>query len=164
MVTNPQIILVDGPAGAGKTTFALDLQRKLNCEVIHLDDHYDGWEKALDTGLTELLLQLTRNFKAGFASELPIYNWHQASFDGVRTIQPAAHLIIEGVGSGQSSIRALATELYWIDIDPELGLKRVLERDGAEYEIEIRKWQNREAKHFAIERTRDFADFIISTT
>ena len=37
MASNPQIILIDGPAGAGKTTLSLKLQEELNCEVIHLD-------------------------------------------------------------------------------------------------------------------------------
>jgi len=40
----------------------------------------------------------------------------------------------------------------------------VLERDGADYEERIKMWQMREANHFQVERTREFADFIISTT
>ena len=38
------------------------------------------------------------------------------------------------------------------------------DEDGQEYEERIRTWQMREAKHFKEERTREFADFIISTT
>ena len=72
-------------------------------------------------------------------------------------------MIIEGVGAGQSAIRGYASKLYWLEVDDEIGIQRVLQRDGAQIESEIRRWKEREAKHFELERTRDFADFIIST-
>ena len=163
MAANPQIILIDGPAGAGKTTLALNLQSELNCEVVHLDYVYDGWENALSNSLTNVLVNLVSAFAKGIEFELPIYNWEKMCFDSVRIIKPAPALIIEGVGAGQSAIRGYASSLYWLDIDSEIGLKRVLNRDGAQFESQMLAFQEREAKHFEVERTRDFADFIIST-
>ncbi len=55
-----QIIAVDGPAGAGKTTLAKKIESALgykSVHVIHMDNLYDGWENALTQTLT----------KAGFA-------------------------------------------------------------------------------------------------
>ena len=164
MVTNPQIILIDGPAGSGKTTFSYKLSTELNCQVVHLDDHYNGWDEALGSDLTKLLLNIVENFLNNRVSEAPVFNWHLAKFEGTKQINPAQSLIIEGVGSGQSQIRPFASQLYWIETEPEIGFARVLERDGMEYQERIKTWQIREAKHFATERTRDFADFIISTT
>jgi uridine kinase len=164
MVSNPQIILIDGPAGAGKTTYAAKLQSELNCEVIHLDYVYNGWEDALGPSLTQVLLNLVTSFKSGKAFELPVFNWASMEFDSIRKISPGETLIIEGVGAGQSAIRELATTLYWIDVEDELGLDRVLKRDGVEIESQMRAWKVREAKHFQVERTREFADFIITTT
>lgn len=164
MAKNPQIILIDGPAGAGKTTLALELQSKLNCEVIHLDSVYNGWEDALNESLTQVLSSLLKAFTEGREFKLPIFNWSLMKFDGFRFIKPAERLIIEGVGAGQSAIRGYADELYWVDIDSQTGLQRVLERDGRHLESAMKAWQLREAKHFALERTRDFADFIITTT
>lgn len=163
MASNPQIILIDGPAGAGKTTLALKLQSELNCEVVHLDYVYDGWENALSSSLTDVLVGLASAFKKGIKFELPIYNWKTMSFDSVRVIEPAPALIIEGVGAGQRAIREFASSLYWLDIDDETGLKRVLQRDGVQIESQMRAFKEREAKHFEVERTRDFADFIITT-
>ena len=62
MVTNPQIILIDGPAGSGKTTFAKNLQNDLGCQIVHLDSIYDGWENALTDSLTNKLVALVSDF------------------------------------------------------------------------------------------------------
>ena len=147
-----------------KTTLSHQLSAELNCQVVHLDDHYNGWDEALGSGLTEVLLQIVENFVNGRASVIPTYNWHLAKFEGSKEISAAEILIIEGVGSGQSRIRPFASKLYWVETEPEIGLARVLERDGADYEERIKTWQIREANHFHVERTREFADFIISTT
>jgi uridine kinase len=164
MASNPQIILIDGPAGSGKTTLSHQIGSELNCEIVHLDDHYNGWDEALGTDLTKVLLNIVDNFLNGKVAEVPTFNWHLHNFEGSRKITPADFLIIEGVGSGQSQIRPFATKLYWVETEPEIGLARVLERDGTEYEERIKTWQIREANHFQVERTREFADFIISTT
>ena len=166
MATNPQIILIDGPAGSGKTTFAKKLQGELNCQVVHLDEIYDGWDNALSQTLSDKLLALVDSFLKGESFDLEIYNWHESKFDSSISIMPASHLIIEGVGAGQSAIRQLAATLYWVEADPEIALKRVLERDASvpEIEVQMQRWRISEAKHFEAERTREFADFIITTT
>jgi uridine kinase len=164
MAKNPKIILIDGPAGSGKTTLSLKLQDELQCEVIHLDDHYNGWDEALEQGLSNTLLTILNNFSEGKACQVATFDWHKYRFDGYREIQPAEALIIEGVGAGQSLARKYATTLYWVEAEPEIAFNRVLDRDGLDYENRIREWQIREAKHFIDERTREFADFIIITT
>jgi uridine kinase len=164
MDKTPQIILIDGPAGSGKTTLALELQSKFNCQVVHLDSIYNGWNDALTNTLTVRLQELLNSFLAAKPFDLPIFNWEKRVFDGTRTILPDSALIIEGVGAGQSAIRSYATTIYWVEADDEIGLNRVLERDGSAILEEMKIWKVREAEHFATERTREFADFIISTT
>ena len=152
MAATAQIILIDGPAGAGKTTFSLKLQNELGCQVVHLDDHYNGWDEALSSDLTKVLLHIVESFVNGRASVVPTYNWHLAKFEGNKEISAAETLIIEGVGSGQRQIRPFASKLYWVETEPDIGLARVLERDGAEYEERIKAWQMREANHFQVEQ------------
>lgn len=164
MAAHPQIILIDGPAGAGKTTLAKKLQADLDCEIIHLDSIYHGWDDALGTSLTKTLIALVESFIRGESFELPIYDWHQEQFASIHIVKPASALIIEGVGAGQSAIRDFAKWLYWVEVEPELGLQRVLERDGHEIKAQMLRFQVSEAKHFELERTRDFADFIITTS
>ncbi len=43
-----KIVVIDGPAGSGKTTLANSLSGLLeNCPIIHMDEIYEGWENAL---------------------------------------------------------------------------------------------------------------------
>ena len=163
MVKDPQVILIDGPAGAGKTTLSLKMQAELNCQVVHLDYVYDGWDGAFSKALTERLIALITAFKSGNNFKLSVFNWEQMNFDSTRVITAGDTLIIEGVAAGQSAVRALGDQLYWVEVEDEIGLQRVLARDGASFESVMRRWKEREAEHFRQERTRDFADFIIPT-
>ena len=75
------------------------------------------------------------------------------------TVESAAPslLILEGVASGQRDVRKFLDHLIWIDIEAEVGLQRVLRRDGDYLETEMRIWQMREREHFERDNTRDCA-------
>ena len=70
-------------------------------------------------------------------------------------------LIIEGVGSGQRSIRDFVSTRIWIDFDPVVGLKRVLARDGANLEKQMLGFLEDQKVHFIEEGTREAADFLL---
>ena len=159
-----QLILIDGPAGAGKTTLADKLSKDFDAKVIHLEYLYDGWENALTPTLTEKLLELCNSLANGQSHTLPVYDWHEKRFIGIEIIEPSKVLIIEGVGAGQSAIRGYSSALIWVDVDPQLGFDRVIARDGESIREEIIRWKIREAEHFAEEQTRHFADFYYSTS
>ena len=161
------VIAIDGRAGAGKTTLANELALALSLrwevDVIHLDEIYAGWELALTQTLTDSLSYIVNSIAAGKTAMVPLYNWRFAEFDSPRAIKPCDLIIFEGVGSGQRVVREMATTTIWIDIDPKVGLKRVLDRDGVAIEEQMRRWQVREEAHFLSEQTRENADFILST-
>ena len=154
-----QLILIDGPSGAGKTTLAKQLQSELAATIIHLEFLYNGWDDALTSTLTNNLVSLCNSIKSGQDHFLPIYNWQTKTFDSTKIISPTPKLIIEGVGAGQSAIRSFASALIWVDADPEIALARVMQRDGFNYPDEISRWKIREAAHFKLEQTAKFADF-----
>jgi uridine kinase len=162
-----RILTIDGRAGSGKTTLASDLFLHLSAsrkvEIIHLDDLYAGWEGALESSLSESLIALTESLKNLQPATLNIFNWGTSSFDSQRIINPPDILIIEGVGSGQGAIRDRVGVKIWMEISPEAGLARVLERDGHEISSEMSAWQLQEDRHFEIEKTRDVAEFVLST-
>ncbi len=161
------VIAIDGPAGAGKTTLANELFLSLslhhNVELIHLDEMYAGWDLALTKTLTETLSQVLETLSVGNMATYPIYDWTWGQFDSDRQIFPCDVLIIEGVGSAQKLVREFATATIWLDIDPEIGLRRVLDRDGNQIEEQMNRWQIRESEHFRADSTRENADFILST-
>lgn len=154
-------ISIDGPAGSGKTTLARRISENYEggqVLSIHMDDLYNGWEDALTSQLTRTLLNqiltpATQGKPLGFRK----YDWLSNSFGDLVSHPAPDLLILEGVGSGQRVTRAFTDELIWIDIDSEVGLQRVLRRDGDYLETEMRIWQIREQEHFKSENTRDCA-------
>ncbi len=164
---NHPIIAIDGPAGAGKTTLAheifLALSPKMSVNVIHMDDLYDGWDNALTDDLTQILKYLVLKHQSQEPASLARYNWATNSFDANEVVTPSDLLVLEGVGSGDKSLQDQFAALIWIDIDPEIGVKRVIERDGPGVSIQMQKWLGTQQQYFSQHSTREKADFILTT-
>jgi uridine kinase len=164
---NHPVIAIDGPAGAGKTTLAheifLALSPKMSVNVIHMDDLYDGWENALTNDLTQILQYLSAQHQSQQPANLSRYNWSTSSFDPAEVIEPADLLILEGVGSGDKSLQDQFAALIWIDIDPNIGVQRVTERDGPGVTNQMQKWLGTQQQYFSQHSTREKADFILTT-
>ena len=161
------IIAIDGPAGAGKTTLAheiyLALSLKMSVTVIHMDDLYDGWDNALGADLSAILKYLVNQHQKSSSAQIKRYNWSTSSFGESENIEPADLLILEGVGSGDKSLQDDLAALIWIDIDPEIGVMRVIDRDGYQVEDEMKKWLGTQQEYFSQHSTREKADFILTT-
>jgi uridine kinase len=161
------LIAIDGRAGAGKTTLAARFFKELSAdktvEVIHMDDLYNGWENALDEGLTQTLESIVSAHNNGVSIEIDIFNWQSMSFDSKAMINPVDILILEGVGAGQKVVRDAGATLYWLDIDAEEGLQRVLNRDGNQIASQMKQWQISQEIHFMRDKTRENAEHIQSS-
>jgi uridine kinase len=161
------IIAIDGPAGAGKTTLAsnihLALYPNFTSTIIHMDDLYNGWEKALSVELTEVLSYIAQAHSQSQPISLSKFNWADSTFSPAEAIDDAQLIILEGVGSGQGAIREYLSALIWIDIDESKGLSRVLERDGEGIRNQMQKWLVTQEQHFALEKTENAADFVLTT-
>lgn len=161
----PHIIAIDGPAGAGKTTLADEIKRSLpgRISIIHLDDIYDGWLNALGPSLTERLSRIVEGHFSQEKFEVDIYDWSQARYSSRRTMEPVEILILDGVGSAQPVVREKSIATIWINIDSEIGIERVLIRDGDGIRDEMKAWQIAQEDHFAISKAADLADFVITS-
>ena len=161
------LIAIDGRAGAGKTTLAARLFEELSLdktvEVIHMDDLYNGWENALDEGLTKTLESIVNAHNNNVSIKIDIFNWESMSFDSKRVINPVDLLILEGVGAGQKVVRDAGATLYWLDIDAEVGIQRVLNRDGNQIASQMKQWQISQEIHFIRDKTRENAEHIQSS-
>lgn len=158
--TTYPIIAIDGPAGAGKTTLANRITSRYpgTSATVHMDDLYGGWEDALGTNLTRVLVKqiltpVSQRKSFGYRR----YDWLQRRFSEAQRYAAPDLLILEGVGSGQRACGRFLTELIWIDIEAEVGLSRVLNRDGDYLREEMSVWQFHERDHFNAENTRDRA-------
>ena len=161
------LVAIDGPAGAGKTSLAAQFYEKFcddnTVSVIHMDDLYDGWNSALSEQLTRKLKFITDAHQRGEGFQLDIFNWISMKYEEVRRYEPADILILEGVGAAQLVVRQAGATVYWLDISPEIGLARVLARDGNHIEEQMRRWQILQNIHFAADLTRESADHILNS-
>jgi len=161
------LLAIDGPAGAGKTTFAAKLEAEFSVhstvKVIHMDDLYNGWDNALSNPLSEILDRISTAHLAGREFVIKKFNWHTMEFDSEEKIAPTDYLIIEGVGAAQQIVRETGATTYWLDIEPEIGLQRVLDRDGAHLEVQMHQWQVDQDKHFARDETRENCEFKLTS-
>ena len=162
------LITIDGPAGSGKTTLAGLIQDALvrdGVEVltIHMDDLYNGWEKALDSSLTESLEKLMKGLSGSDYLNVPQYNWSEGRFGEPLVLPTPQVLILEGVGSGQRVTRTMAEIKLWIEAPLDLALQRVLTRDGIQIREKMQQWQLREAEHFLLEGTKSAADYRVKS-
>jgi uridine kinase len=162
----PHLIAIDGPAGSGKSTLAKDLylyfSTNRDVNLLGLDDIYDGWENALGEKLTNDLERIAQAHTEQTSISVPIYDWATSSYGSVREINPKQILIIEGVASAQKSIRSHNAITIWMEIDPERGMQRVLERDGHHISGHMKAWQILQSEHFAQSGAKESADFIIT--
>jgi uridine kinase len=154
-----RLVTVDGPAGAGKTTFAARLAAALGpgTAVLHMDDVYAGW--TLTGAVARLTDGVLRPLAAGLSGSYHRYDWTAERFDDAATDVPAPEvLIVEGCGSSPRSLDGWTTLRIWVEAPQPVRLARGLARDGDHLAEHWHRWQQEEAAEFVREDTRARAD------
>jgi len=62
------------------------------------------------------------------------------------------------VGAAQKVVRDAGAMTYWIETPAEIGLQRVLDRDGHHLRDLMLKWQTHQDAHFQIDKTAENCD------
>ena len=159
-----RLIAVDGPSGAGKTTFALRLAKLLDAPVVHTDDLLDGWDDQF-TFWDRLESRVLTPLRRGRAATYQRYQWHLGKFAGPPlTIEPAPAVLLEGVSAARREIRSELTLAVFVVAPPELRLRRALARDGDDsvaFRAYLERWRAAEDRHFAEDGTAAAADLVV---
>jgi uridine kinase len=158
-----KIVVIDGPAGSGKTTLAKSLSRLFeNCPIIHMDEIYEGWENALlkktSNDLTDWIINPLLESKT---IEFIKYDWNLEKRIEKVVINLPNVLIIEGVGSSSFEISQHACLKLWIEVNKDTGINRVLTRDGQQIQEQMKKWQSQESKFFSENNSKENSDIWI---
>jgi uridine kinase len=158
-----KIVVIDGPAGSGKTTLAKSLSGLLeNCPIIHMDEIYEGWENALSPKTSQDLVEWIINpLLEDKSIEYIKYDWHLEQRIEKVVINNPKVMIIEGVGASVSEISKHACLKLWIEVNEETGINRVLTRDGLQIQEQMKKWQTQESKFFIENNSKENSDIWI---
>jgi uridine kinase len=156
-------VAVDGPAGAGKTTFAghlADAVRATGVQIalFHVDDLLDGWDDAI-LYWPRLVDWVLGPLRRGETASYRTYDWTARRFDRRWHPVPVPDvLILEGVGCGRAALRPELTLLAWVSAPESERHARWLARPGDNLATEWVRWQVAEAEHFASDNTQQAAD------
>jgi uridine kinase len=157
-----KLIAIDGPAGSGKSTLAKLLAQELDAAVIHMDEIYHGWEDALTAAtIARIDSQILEPLISGTTARYQKFDWIKYQFSNWVELKPAT-LIIEGVGAAAKGIHNYASMTIWIEVEPGLGMQRVLQRDGNQIAAQMADWQQEEASWHQLDGTKAAAEIILS--
>ncbi len=152
-----RLVLVDGPAGSGKSSLAAQLGTALPAQVVHMDDLYPGWQGLVD-GIDRLGKQIIDPLQFGALARFQRYDWERGEYAEWHEVPAEPVLVVEGCGAGARRFDPVTTLLIWVEADDALRLRRGLARDGEAVRAEWMRWMADEASIYAAEETRDRAD------
>jgi uridine kinase len=160
------IILIDGRAGSGKSTFAESLQQQLFRDgesaprVIHMDNIFEGWE-GLSLGsdyLVRLILDpLARQETASWQD----WSWVKNERSSWREFSGGTPLIVEGCGALTERSKAHADLSLWLEASEATRRERWLKRERHLDRFDF--WAAQELDFYARERSQSLADLVVKT-
>jgi uridine kinase len=149
------VVLIDGHAGAGKTTLATELAYTLKAQHISLDSFYPGWG-GLEVGSAMV--------KGVLAADNPGYtrwDWKRNQSAEFHKVNAKRDILVEGSGCLSQSNRDLANFSVWVRLDQVERKRRAIARDGASFHANWDRWAAQEQTFFARERPDTLADAIV---
>jgi hypothetical protein len=156
-----RLVAVDGPGGAGKSTFAGRLAAALgDAQVIHTDD-FAAWDVPIEW-FPRLWEQVVEPLAAGRCGRYQRYDWVRRELAEWHDVPLAPVIILEGVSAGRREIADHLALTVWIETPADLRLARGIERDGEELRSFWNDWIRAEDAHFAADGTRDRADLVVT--
>ena len=156
------LVAVDGPSGAGKTTFAADLAATLSAPTVHMDDLYPGWG-GLRGGTLRLDEWVVQPLAAGRPARYRRWDWGTAAYGEWVQLPPAEVVVVEGCGSGARPAGRVLSALVWVEADLAVRYARGIARDPG-YAPFWDQWAAEERELYAADGTRERADLVIDTT
>jgi uridine kinase len=156
-----RLVAVDGPGGAGKSTFARRLVDALDDAVLVATDDFASWEEPLNWW-PRLEEQVLGPLGAGRPGRFRRYDWARGELAGWRDVPLAECVVVEGVSAARRAVAARLSLAVWVETDRAERLRRGLERDGAEAAGSWARWMAEEDRHFAADGTRERADLVVA--
>jgi uridine kinase len=160
------IVLIDGRAGSGKSTFAEALQQQLFRDgesaprVIHMDNIFEGWDGLAlgsDYMVRFILQPLARRETASWQD----WSWVKNQRSSWREFSGGTPLIVEGCGSLTERSKEHADISIWLEASEETRRERWIQRERHLEKFDF--WAAQELDFYAREKSQSLADLVIQT-
>jgi uridine kinase len=160
------IVLIDGRAGSGKSTFAESLQQQLFRDgesaprVIHMDNIFEGWE-GLSLGSDYLVRFILNPLSRRETASWQDWSWVKNERSSWREFSGGTPLIVEGCGSLTERSKEHADISIWLEASEETRRERWLNRERHLDKFDF--WAAQELDFYAREKSQSLADLVIRT-
>ncbi|WP_219415043.1 uridine kinase family protein [Pseudonocardia nigra] len=161
LLGRPRVVAVDGRSGGGKTTVAARLAAAVpGAAVVHTDDvawyhAFFDWADLLRDGVLAPL-------RDGRAVAYRPPQWDRRGRVGAIVVPADCPLVVvEGVGAGRRELGPYVDALVWVQTDADEGMRRVLDRDGADAAGFAAEWQAAEDPFQERERPWERAGHVV---
>lgn len=155
--TRPDVVLIDGRSGSGKTELArMIAAQNPQFQLVRMDDLYPGWE-GLEAGSRHvhdfvITASIRRWQRWDWADDAPA-EWH--------VLDPSRPVLVEGCGALSRANREHAAYAVWVELDEATRRARVRERDGETWMDRWEAWAAQEEAFIAREDPQALADVVI---
>ena len=160
------IVLIDGRAGSGKSTFAEALQQQLFRDgesaprVIHMDNIFEGWE-GLSLGSDYLVRFILNPLSRRETASWQDWSWVKNERSSWREFSGGTPLIVEGCGSLTERSKEHADIAIWLEASEETRRARWIQRERHLDKFDF--WAAQELDFYAREKSQSLADLVITT-
>ena len=160
------IILIDGKAGSGKSTFAEKLQQQLFRDgesaprVIHMDNIFEGWE-GLSLGSDYLVRFILNPLARKETASWQDWSWVKNERSSWREFSGGTPLIVEGCGALTERSKEHAYLSLWLEASEQTRRERWLARERHLDKFDF--WAAQELDFYAREKSQALADLVVAT-
>ncbi|MBQ8828426.1 MAG: deoxynucleoside kinase [Clostridia bacterium] len=173
LLSKPAVIAaIDGRCAAGKTTLASQLEEKISCNIIHMDDFFlrpfqrtperlntPGGNVDYERFISEVLIPLKTNSAFSYAP----YNCHTKSMKEPITVTPKQVTVIEGSYSCHPELQKYYDLRIFLDIDKNAQFARIEKRNPADEAKRFREiWIPLEEKYFSAFGIAEICDIFLN--
>lgn len=165
------VLAIDGRCASGKSTLAKQLAEQLSCPVFMMDDFFLRLEQRTEQRYQEpggnvdrerFLEEVLQPLSKKEAVVYQPFDCQIFELTEPRTIPWSPITIIEGSYSCHPDLIGYYDYKVFLDITPELQMKRILQRNGEEKSQQfLQRWIPLEEKYFTHFVIRDVCDEII---